>query len=180
MQCVLSAWEQYESELKAWLTRQLANPAEAEDLLQDLFLKVLQKQQQFCQLTHPRAWLYQVARHALIDHYRLAHPTVELPEDLGEGVVELPPVEQLAQCLPRALAELPEAERTILTLCDLQGMKQDALAQHLGLSVSGAKSRLQRARQRLKVQLETACQIRYDESGQVCCFVPREPSPELN
>lgn len=88
------------------------------------------------------------------------------------------PLDDLAQCLPRVLAELSEADRLALTLCDIEGQPQQILAERLGLSLPGAKSRLQRARVRLRQRLVTACQVQFDDSGQVCRFTPRPPLPD--
>lgn len=171
----MRAWADHERELRSWLRKQLRNPADAEDMLQDLFLKALRQDKQFCAIGNTRAWLFQVARNALADRLRLHREQVELPDDLLLENDELAPVDTLANCLPRALAELSAEDCDIITECDLQGMKQEDYAKQHGLSLPGAKSRLQRARKRLKAHLETHCQVRYGDNGKVCCFVPREP-----
>jgi RNA polymerase sigma-70 factor (ECF subfamily) len=86
---------------------------------------------------------------------------------------ELAVVDALTACLPRVLSELHEDDRDVITCCDLQGMSQAAYAQKIGLSLSAAKSRLQRARVRMKQQMTQACQVQLDDSGQVADFVPR-------
>ena len=77
--------------------------------------------------------------------------------------------------MPRVLAELSPEDREALSLCDLGGMTQAAFAELKGLTLPGAKSRVQRARQRLREQMSAACQVKLDGAGQVCCFVPRPP-----
>jgi RNA polymerase sigma-70 factor (ECF subfamily) len=54
-------------------------------------------------------------------------------------------------------------------------MSQKDYAARLGLTLPGAKSRVQRARVRLKARLTEACQVKFDKDGEVCCFVPRQP-----
>ncbi len=173
--CVLEAWRAHERELLAFLVHRSGEAALAEDVLQDVFAKALLQGRHFCSLDNPRAWLFQVARHALVDKARLAKPTTELPESLAAPVEERAPVEALAECLPRALAELPEEDRDILTRCDVEGLAQKAYADGKGLSLPAAKSRLLRARQRLREHLVANCQVSFDEAGRVCCHVPREP-----
>ncbi|HYN79558.1 MAG TPA: sigma-70 family RNA polymerase sigma factor [Lamprocystis sp. (in: g-proteobacteria)] len=173
MLCLMTAWGRNERELRAWLTRRLGDPHAAEDLLQDLFIKALGRRQQFCELVNARAWLFAVARNTLTDHLRSRQDHLALTDDLPAPHEEPVPVEALAACLPRALAELSAEDREALTLCDLEGLTQDAYAQRKGLTLPGAKSRVQRARKRLREQLSTACQVRLDETGRVCCFVPR-------
>jgi RNA polymerase sigma-70 factor (ECF subfamily) len=172
--CLLRAWRAHEAELLGFLRRRLPEPHTAEDLLQDIFVKALGQGKRFCSLENARAWLFRVTRNTLADHLRLAREQVELPEDLVEETEQAAPVESLADCLPRALAELSPDDREAITLCDLEGMSQEAYAQHKGLTLPGAKSRVQRARKRLREHLSTACQVRFDETGRVCCFVPRK------
>lgn len=176
MNCIIRAWDSHEAELWAWLRRRLGDPAAADDLLQEVFLKALAQGSRFCELDNARAWLFRVARNALADHLRLARETVALPEELSVEPDETAPVEHLTQCLPRALAELGAQDRDAISRCDLEGMSQAAYARHAGLSLPGAKSRVQRARKRLREHLRKACQVRFDETGKVCCFVPRDPS----
>ena len=176
MNCVLNAWGQHESELRGFLVRRLRDQAVAEDLLQDTFVKAIAEGSRFCELNNPRAWLYRVARNNLVDHLRREHRFVDyLPDEVPDEVPLTAAVDDLSQCLPRALDALAKEDAEVITLCDLEGLNQADYAQLKGLSVPGAKSRVQRARARLKQQLKTACQVRLDESGSVCCFTPRKP-----
>lgn len=174
MNCLMTAWHLHEAELRAWLRGRLGNAHDAEDMLQDLFLKALRQDKKFCQIGNARAWLYEVARNALADRLRLKKDQVELPDDLVQELDDPIPVDTLAQCLPRALAELSEEDREAITLCDLEGLNQEDFARLKGLTLPGAKSRVQRARKRLRDHLSNACQVRFDEAGKVCCFVPRK------
>jgi RNA polymerase sigma-70 factor (ECF subfamily) len=173
MNCLTSAWTAHEPELRGWLRRRLANPAEADDLLQDLFLKALRQGERFCSVHNARAWLFEVARNRLADYLRVERNMVELPDDLPDYVVETEAVDTLTACLPRVLSELSAQDREVITLCDLQGMAQADFAAARGLSLSAAKSRVQRARQRLRAQMSQVCQVQLDEAGHVAYFVPR-------
>lgn len=189
--CLLDAWAAHEVELLRYLRHHIRPAAEAEDVLHDLFLKALRQGERFCAVSNPRAWLFEVARNAAVDHARRTRSSEPLPEDLAErggdlaGAFEaltdeavepgLAPVDLLSACLPRVLRELAAEDREALELCDIGGMSQKAFAELKGLSLPGAKSRVQRARQRLRAQLLCACQVRFDARGQVCCFVPRPP-----
>jgi len=175
MNCLMTAWHQHEAELRGWLRHRLGNPVDAEDVLQDVFIKAMRQGQRFCAITNARAWLYEVARNALADRLRLARNTVELPEDLSTNTEEAAAVDSLAACLPRVLSELSLEDREAITLCDLEGLPQEEYARRKGLSLPGAKSRVQRARKRLREQLTQACQVRLDAAGQVSDFVPRPP-----
>lgn len=173
MNCLMSAWDRHERELRDWLRSRLGNPHDAEDMLQDLFLRAMRQDRKFCEIANARAWLFEVARNAVADRLRLKKEQVELPDDLPAEHEEMPPVESLAACLPRALSELSEEDREAITRCDLEGMSQEDYARLKGLSLPGAKSRVQRARKRLREHLTEVCQVEFDAAGQVCCFVPR-------
>lgn len=174
--CLNKAWRQYEAEIRLFLVNRTRNKDDADDLLQEIFIKALLQDGDFCKLDNPRAWLFHVARNLLIDRLRLTKTQVPLPDDLSaEPEPELCPVDDLSQCIPRVLSELSQIDREAIVLCDLQGMTQQAYANRLGLSLPAAKSRVQRARVRLQAQLVTACQVTFDEAGGVCCFVPRPP-----
>lgn len=171
MKCLTDAWAIHCGELPAWLRQRVGNPAEVEDL----FLKALRQGERFCDLDNARAWLFQVARNTLIDHLRLHRDTVELPDGLAHRVEAVDTADQLSACLPRVLAELSASDRLAITTCDLHGIGQADFAAAHGLSLSAAKSRLQRARVRLKAQMSLACQVRLDDVGRVQDFVPRAP-----
>jgi len=175
MNCLTTAWTAHAPELRAWLRRRTQNPAQADDLLQDLFLKALRQGNRFCELHNARAWLFEVARNLLADQLRVAHHMVELPEDLVAQTEDIDTVDTLSGCLPRVLSELSPDDREAITLCDLQGMGQADFARAKGLSLSAAKSRLQRARVKLRSQMSQACQVQLNEAGQVTDFVPRPP-----
>jgi RNA polymerase sigma-70 factor (ECF subfamily) len=175
MNCLMTAWHQHEAELRCWLRHRLGSAADAEDLLQDVFIKAMRQGERFCAIDNARAWLFEVARNALADRLRLARDTVELPEDLRAEIEEAAAVDSLAACLPRVLSELSQEDREAITLCDIEGLPQQEYARRKGLSLPGAKSRVQRARKRLREQLTQACQVRLDAAGQVSDFVPRAP-----
>lgn len=177
--CVAAAWQAYEGELLGFLRHQLPDGHAAQDLLQDVFVKAIRQGEGFCSLDNPRAWLFQVARNAVIDRARVSK--VQVPLDEVGMEIEAPaaeavaPVDALAGCVARVLSELPPDDAAILRACDLEGRTQREFAEQQGLSLPAAKSRLLRARQRMRDQLSTACQVRFDDDGSVSGHVPRSP-----
>lgn len=167
--CVRRAWRAHAGELRNYLTHRLADRSMADDLVQEVFLRAIRQRQGFCELDNSRAWLFQVARNALIDRARLHHDEAPLPEELVDDVEERPPVEALAESLGDVLAALPEVDADILRRCDIEGLRQSDYAALSGLNLSAVKSRLLRARQRLREQLVARYRVRFDASGKVCC-----------
>jgi RNA polymerase sigma-70 factor (ECF subfamily) len=172
----MAAWRAHEPELRGWMFRRLGSAVDAQDVLQDLFLRALRQGNRFCSVVDARAWLFTVARNTIADRLRLQRHVVELPDDLqAEPSEDGPSVAALTACLPRVLSELSATDREAVTLCDLEGLTQADYAHRVGLTLAGAKARVQRARKRLREQLTQACQVRLDAAGHVHDFVPRPP-----
>jgi RNA polymerase sigma-70 factor, ECF subfamily len=178
--CVSAAWQAHEAELLGYLRHRLADADTASDVLQDVFVKAMRHGQGFCTLDNPRAWLFQVARNTLIDRARASHPLEPIPDGDEEPAAALddppPPVDALANCLERTLAELSADDAAILTACDLAGQTLRGFAESHRLGLPAAKSRLLRARQRLRDRLTTVCQVSFEPDGTVAGHVPRTPS----
>lgn len=173
-------WQQYSDRLRSFIRRRVADEAEAEDILQEVFIRV--HRHLCCQpeWNKPESWFYQIARHLIIDHYRRRRPTVEIPEslpaapELGEELpLESDPEAVLALSLQDLINELPDPYRQALILTEYEGLNQKQLAEHLGISLSGAKSRVQRARDKLREMLLDCCHFEFDRRGRILDYYPR-------
>jgi RNA polymerase sigma-70 factor, ECF subfamily len=171
--CVVAAWQAHEAQLRGYLRHRLGDDAAAEDVVQEVFLKAMSRENALCGIDNPRAWLFQVARNALVDRARTAHPGEPIELHESELVAEpadaaQPSVETLAACVDVALQELPAADAEVLRACDIEGQLVREYAAGHGLTLAAAKSRLLRARARLREHLVDACQVRFDAAGAVC------------
>lgn len=172
MKCVETAWSAHRAELMRFLRHKLGEEGQAEDLLQDVFLRATQHLETFCAVNNRRAWLFQVARNAVIDYYRKHRPSDPLPDDLAAAAPEDDPLAPLCTCLVNQIEALPPADREALKLSELDGVPQKDVARAQGLSVSGAKSRVQRARVKLRDLIVDACHVEFDERGRVAGHTP--------
>lgn len=179
MEKLLADWSRHERELRRWLLARAPEAAEVDDILQDVFVKILRQGERLAAVEQPRAWLFEVTRNTLTDRLRARHEFQPLPEDGGNWPApetDVQPLDSLAQvCLPRVLAELEPRDREVIELCDLQGMAQAEYARRMNLSLAAAKSRVQRARRRMRERMTAACQVSFNEAGCVNDFVPRPP-----
>lgn len=179
MKLLLSLWSRHEAELRRWLLARAPNASEVDDLLQDVFLKTLKHRDRLDGISQPRAWLFEVTRNTLTDRLRVSRESSPLPDDsdaVPALTEQVDAVDTLAQaCLPRVLAELEPLDREAIELCDLQGMSQAHFAQLKQLTLSAAKSRVQRARKRMRERMTSACQVSFDDAGRVDDFIPRAP-----
>ncbi|HEX6885712.1 MAG TPA: sigma-70 family RNA polymerase sigma factor [Planctomycetota bacterium] len=169
-------WRESSARLRAWFERECGDAAEAEDLLQETFLRVHERIDTLQDAASLRAWVGTIARNVLIDHRRRAGPRAT-PESAEEPPTAPEPDDGLdavvAGWLEAYLSELDPADAEALRLVDLGGRPQRELAERQGLSLSGAKSRVQRARARLRERLEACCAFAFDARGGIVDFERR-------
>lgn len=175
--CVLGAWRAHEPELRAFLRRRAKDPETAEDLLHDVFVRAMQAGRGFCRLDDPRAWLFRVARNAWIDSGRRRRAEAPLQPELPERAPDDEPLRELHRCLEANLQRLDGPDREILQACDLEGMRQADFARSHGLSLPAVKSRVVRARARLRALLVQNCNVMFDDQGNVCCHAAEPMVP---
>ncbi|MGQ0552828.1 MAG: sigma-70 family RNA polymerase sigma factor [Planctomycetota bacterium] len=181
------AWQAHRAELVRFLGRRVRDPALAEDLAHDVLCKAHEQRASLREDRKLRPWLYRIARRVLADHLRSrqAHRATEgLPEDLpaplpggkalAGGYTDAEAASrELATCLRPLIEALPAEARDALTLVELQGLPQRTAASRLGLSLTAAKSRVQRARRLLVGNLLRCCRVEIDRRGGVVDYQRR-------
>jgi RNA polymerase sigma-70 factor (ECF subfamily) len=170
-------WETFHAPLQQFIRYRVSDDATAEDLLQDVFLNIHQHVDTLKDVKKLESWIYQVTRNAIIDYYRSIRTTTTLedPEalQLAEDLPDEDVISELFPCVRAMVTSLPAQDRQALILTEYQGLTQKELAERLGLSLSGAKSRVQRARAKLKQQLLACCHFELDRRGHVIDYQPR-------
>lgn len=169
-------WQRLDAPLRAFVFRRVSPPESAEDILQDIYLKIHTKLPGLCNPARADAWVFQIARNTVTDYYRSRERLVELHEELPaeqeeEGGRELEA--DLRRMVRAMIGELPPIYRQALAATDLRGMRQAEAARKLGLSLPGLKSRVQRGRRLLKKMLFDCCRFHFDRRGQVIDYQPR-------
>jgi RNA polymerase sigma-70 factor, ECF subfamily len=167
-------WIELAGRLRAFIRRRVSDDARAEDILQDVFLKLARHAEDLPEPPKLQGWLFLVTRNAIIDHYRTRKETVPVPETLVDETEAAPDeLDGLNASLRRMIRSLPEPYREAVQLTAIDGLSQVDLAKRLGISVSGAKSRVQRGRQALKKLLLDCCQFEFDRRGGIVECAPR-------
>ncbi len=156
--------------VRAFVARRVRPAADAEDVTQDALLRLYRSATTLRDEQALQAWMYRIAESAVVDHYRRSghRPAPVAPDDLPltEDVVEAPhAVTELAACLPPLRARRPDDYRAALELTDLGELTQQQAAEQLGISTSGMKSRVQRARGMLRTEVGRCCRIELDADG---------------
>lgn len=188
-------WFQFGRQLSEYVCRKTGHLDHCHDILQEVYVKIMQNLDKVEKADNIGAYLLRLTSNAINDHYRAAQhePTtlavmpaegnpdscmvsgdaqttpLPIPQDLGEST------QQLADCCLRPMIEsLPPIYRDALVWTQLEGMSQKQLAQKLGISETGARSRVQRAREKLKGVILSCCNYQFDRYGNIisCCEKP--------
>ena len=142
-----------------YLTR---NPPEADDLVQETYLRAFRFSHRFQPGTHLRAWLFQILRNTFLTFYRLRERETAIAEDgvpdwdvpmFHEAPEEDSRAMEAHTDLERAMRRLPEEFRTVLLLAEVEGMPLEEVARVMACPVGTVKSRIFRAKERLRVLL---------------------------
>ncbi|MBF0277942.1 MAG: RNA polymerase sigma factor SigZ [SAR324 cluster bacterium] len=172
MQTIEKIWQEYHSKLFRFVNRQLGDSSLSDDIVQDIMIKINSKIDTLQSDQKLPGWIYQIARNTLIDYYRSNKPQIELPQNLASP--ELDPVQEarreIGECLDPFIKNLPTRYREAITLSEMEGLTQKELASQQNISLSGAKSRVQRGRKLLKEMLMECCHFEMDHRQRLVDF----------
>jgi RNA polymerase sigma-70 factor (ECF subfamily) len=184
METLQGIWTDLGNRIRRFVGNRVSDTHAADDITQDVLLKVQSQLDALPPENKLPAWVYAVARNAVIDYYRARAvrehadvADVEPVADADAGAAEQREVvRELTPCLVRMVEQLPEPYREAMKLADFEGLSQQEIADRAGISLSGAKSRVQRARQQLREMILDCCQIERDGRGNVMDYETTERS----
>jgi len=172
-------WEEFSDRLKRFILKHIRDKDAAKDILQDIFCKIHDNLHKLKDTDKLEAWIYQIARNVIIDYYRLQKSLgihEEIPKDrIAEPVSSVNMAKEVALlCVKPMIDHLPENYKEAIIFTEYEGLTQKEMAEMLGLSVSGAKSRVQRARQNLKDMLLGCCHFEFDRFKNILDYQPKK------
>lgn len=169
-------WQETRNRLKQYLGSRMSDTTDAEDILQDVLATAYAKKEQLRDEQVLTAWIYRIARNTLTDYYRRSGraPQVQsVPETPSSLTDEGDRTREFSSCIVPMVRALPEPYREALLLSEIGGLSQKELAIRLGISYSGAKSRVQRGREKLRDMLLACCHIETDRYGNIVDYHSR-------
>lgn len=175
------AWKELEQRLRPYLARRVASPADVDDLLQDIFVRMHQNLGSLRDDERFGGWVYRIANSALADRARRGSRAPQLVQ-ADHIAASLAPEAQadelqsdLGECVALFIGRLPSPYREAVTLTELEGLTQSAAAEMLCVSLSALKSRVQRGRDKIRHMFDECCQISLDCRGRVIECEARDP-----
>ncbi len=182
-------WEKFSDHIRAFVRSRVSGESDAEDVVQDIFIRVHQGLDSLKNEDRLQSWVFGITRRAIADYYRARNRQPE-KSDLGDEGVEHTDImnmedfdgshdvhEEVLSWLVPMIDELPEKYSIPLKMADVEGKTQQEVADALDLSLSGAKSRVQRGREKLGEVLAACCEVQFGEEGRAVAFRRLEDDP---
>jgi RNA polymerase sigma-70 factor, ECF subfamily len=173
-------WRAHQAQVRGFIARRVRRNEAVDDVLQEVFMKAHAALPSLRSGGNVAAWLFRIAANAIVDHHRRestqpasAELGDELPEDLARPPAERDPVRELALSIEPLLAALPSPYREAVRMADLENLPQAQIAQAMGITLSGAKSRVQRGREKLHALMHACCDITQGPNG-ITDYAPRD------
>lgn len=171
-------WNEYYDQLLLFIIKRVSDKAIAEDILQNVFVKILFNIKSLKDNTKMKNWLFQITRNEIINYFRESKATGKVPlfYQAVDNEVTHDITEEVGTWIVPFIGTLPEKYQEALILSEIDGMSQKDLAAHLGISYSGAKTRVQRGRAMLKEKLTQCCIFHTDKYGNIMDYNPNTDS----
>lgn len=170
-------WESFQQGVFRYVSARISNRADAEDVVQEIFLKIHDRKDEIRDSERVAGWVFRIASNAVHDHYRARKPQPDAvqPQPQAEELSEAH--QELASCVKPFVQMLDEPYRDALLMTEFEGVSQVEAAHRAGISVSGMKSRVQRARKLLRGEIETCCTVDVDPRGGVVDYQIKNERP---
>lgn len=164
-------WLAFVEPLRAFLRKRVPAGVDAEDVAQEVFLRIARHRATLGDVDDLEAWIFRVARTALTDAWRAERRRAARASEADPG--ELPEPEEdpadarreITACVMPFIKALDEPYRRALEMTALEGLTQEEAARREGISLSGMKSRVQRARERVLHEVQHCCGLHRDARG---------------
>lgn len=169
---IVEIWLDLYAELKIFIGSKVQDKQAGEDILQDVFLQVHDHVHTLKDPSRLTAWVYQITRNLIADYFRNHKKSVSDKAllHLAEQEAEDPLYTRLSACINSKIEQLSGNYKSAILLTSFQDYSQKELAASLGISYSGAKTRVQRAREMLKDSLTDCKRVETDAQGNLVDF----------
>ncbi len=162
-------WNHFADNILHFIEKRVNNSEDAKDIRQDIFIKIHLKLVQIQHTEKILPWIYQIVRNSIRDYYRYQYKKNQEQE---RWLLQAPQYEEnqaehqeLFCCLTPFLDNLSEKYKIVMEMHYQKGIKQHEIAKELGISISGVKSRIQRAREVLKQEFTSCCGYHLGKDG---------------
>lgn len=175
-------WKDFHNSLLYYIRKRIKKSEDANDILQDVFFKIIKSDVEIKSTPELTSWIYKVTKNSIIDYWRKNKINIDKttflefePEEEKEES-KSSEAETLAGCIDTMITNLPEKYSIVFNLYEKEKLSHKEISAKLEISISGSKTRLQRAREKLKEMLVNYCQVETDVYGNVINSCAEESS----
>jgi len=175
--------QEFYNYLKSYISGKVNNKALAEDIVQEVMIKLIESHRNSKEIKNIKAWLFQVSRNTIFDYYKKNNLEYNLDKDWN---LEEAPSSELSKVMVSdyvipMIQLLPDDYAIPLMLSDIDNIPQKDIAKQLNLELSATKMRIQRARTKLRAIFVECCHIEYDKQGNfIGCSIKDSCEPIQN
>ena len=172
-------WSRFGQQLSELICHKTGHQDHCQDILQEVYIKLVKNVDKIEKADNVLPYIVKIANNTIVDYYRAHQDTIsadaariDLPAAADANQPREDPTSRLARSFMLELIEaLPPLYRQALVRTELEGISQKQLAEELGISYSGAKSRVQRAKEMVRQSILNCCNYKFDKYGNVisCC-----------
>ena len=163
---IIDIWKDLHRELKKFIFSKVRDEDVSNDILQDIFLKVILHIHNVRDSSKLTSWVFQITRNTVSNYFRETKLRDEMDiSNLIKEESEEPLYQALSNCINSKINLLPTKYREAIFFTSFRNYSQQALASELKISYSGAKTRVQRAREKLKVLITDCPNLETDSQG---------------
>ncbi|MGI9530273.1 sigma-70 family RNA polymerase sigma factor [Lutimonas sp.] len=172
--------QEFYNYLKSYISGKVKDKSMAEDIVQEVMIKLIESQQKGKEIINIKAWLFQVSRNTIYDYFNKNNIAYNLDNDWNlteESSSEMSNILAEDYVIPM-IELLPKEYATPLMLSDIDKIPQKEIARQLDLELSATKMRIQRARKKLRNQFVECCHLDYDKQGNfIGCSIKESCEP---
>ena len=175
-------WNDFHNRISTFVEGRIYDKGLTEDCVQDVFLKINNGLASLRDEKKLESWIFQIARNTISDFNREKLRLATVPIDDYDQEIEVDDNinKRAAELIVPFIKQLPEKYSIPLMLYEIEGLSQKEISEKENISLSGAKSRIQRGRVKLKDALNDCCQFEIDKEGNVFEYSPRNKSRKKN
>jgi len=177
-------WIKVYNKLSGYISKHTKNKDDVKDIIQDTFIKVKTKIDTLKNPAKVESWIFQIARNTMNDYFRdqkKSHENEDYQEEISiepnafeeEEIKIKIQTREFSEYAGFIVSELPEKYRKAVYMADIEGLSMKEVADELNISVSGAKSRVQRGRKMIKEIILKCCEVNTDKYGNIVDYETR-------
>lgn len=168
-----SIWNKFHKDLKYLVMLKISNKEDAQDVLQDIFVKIYKNIDYVDNIENLKAWVNKIATNTIIDYYKKAKintTDIDILNIEDENIIDESYNHEISKCLNLFLHQLNKEDEDIINNAHFKKLKHKEIANEINISVANSKVKFSRAKKKLKNLLSECCEFQVDKYGNIVTY----------